>query len=279
MKPISLLVALVLVAAPAAALAATTKPAAPPLGPTPPAAPKTSPASPATRKAPPVPPGVVKAPMPQLPDYVEHNNKGARLLSRGKAAEAIKEFQKALAIRKDYPKARYNLGLAYLEDKQPDAAAVQFKEVLKKDPKMLGAMDGLAIACALRGKYEAAIAQERKILEIRPTNAAAHYNIACWQAVQKKTEDAFASLEKAVTHGFRNVEWMRNDPDLSDLRSDHARWNRLIQEASKPISARKIEQVGGAPKERPEAAPKAEPAAKTEPAEAKTPPAKPAQTK
>jgi tetratricopeptide (TPR) repeat protein len=277
MKPISLLVALVLVAAPAAALAATTEPAAPPPGPTPPAA-KTSPAPPATRKAPPVPPGVVKAPMPQVPDYVEHNNKGARLLSQGKAAEAIKEFQKALAIRKDYSKARYNLGLAYLEDKQPDAAAVQFKEVLKNNPKMLGAMDGLAITYALQGKYEKAIAQERKILEIRPTNAAAHYNIACWQAVQKKTEDAFASLEKAVKYGFRNVEWMRNDPDLSDLRSDRARWNPLIQEASKPISTRKIEAIG-APKERPEVAPKAEPAAKTGPAEAKTPPAQPAQTK
>jgi len=59
----------------------------------------------------------------------------------------------------------------------------------------------------------------RAVQERRLDNAANHYNLACAQAVQGKTEAALASLAAAVARGWADAEHMRKDADLEPLRA------------------------------------------------------------
>lgn len=57
--------------------------------------------------------------------------------------------------------------------------------------------------------------------------AAALYNVACCQALAGKTDDAFKSLDEAVTGGFHDAEHLKTDTDLSSLHGDD-RWTALV---------------------------------------------------
>jgi len=59
----------------------------------------------------------------------------------------------------------------------------------------------------------------RAVQERRLDNAANHYNLACAQAVQGKTEAALTSLAAAVQRGWADAEHMRKDADLEPLRA------------------------------------------------------------
>lgn len=56
----------------------------------------------------------------------------------------------------------------------------------------------------------------------------APYNIACCQALLGKPDDAFKSLAQAIERGWRNVEHMKDDADLTSLHAD-ARWAETIR--------------------------------------------------
>ncbi|MCD4775574.1 MAG: hypothetical protein K8S15_05920 [Candidatus Aegiribacteria sp.] len=46
------------------------------------------------------------------------------------------------------------------------------------------------------------------------------YNLACLEALQNNTEEAFMWLEKAIDTGFNDREWMESDADLTGLHED-----------------------------------------------------------
>ena len=55
-----------------------------------------------------------------------HNNYGLSLASRRHVDEALAQYQKALAIRPDYVKARMNLGNAIARRGQLNSAIAQY---------------------------------------------------------------------------------------------------------------------------------------------------------
>ena len=56
------------------------------------------------------------------------------------------------------------------------------------------------------------------------------YGAACCQALAGQTDDAFASLGKAIEAGFHDAAHMRQDSDLASLHGD-ARWPATVQAA------------------------------------------------
>ncbi len=54
------------------------------------------------------------------------------------------------------------------------------------------------------------------------------YNLACLEALENNTEEAFMWLEKAIDTGFNDQVWMESDTDLTGLRED-TRFDGLIQ--------------------------------------------------
>ena len=55
-----------------------------------------------------------------------------------------------------------------------------------------------------------------------------YYNIACCQALQNKTEEAFDYLKKSIKNGFIDKNNLLNDTDLIILHNDN-RWNELVK--------------------------------------------------
>jgi hypothetical protein len=53
-----------------------------------------------------------------------------------------------------------------------------------------------------------------------PLNEEALYDVACGLAAGGESAPALDALERAVTQGFRDFEWMARDTDLDGVRTD-----------------------------------------------------------
>ncbi len=78
------------------------------------------------------------------------------------------------------------------------------------------------------GKYEEALVQYRKALEIDPEDDIAWYNIACAYSLLEDLDESVAALEKSVEYGYDDLEWMQRDSDLDNIR-DHPRYKALVE--------------------------------------------------
>ena len=79
------------------------------------------------------------------------------------------------------------------------------------------------------GRIADGLKMDRKLVRLEPDNATAHYNLACSLALSKKRPDALRSLRKAVSLGYDDLDWMRQDPDLEILKDDPA-FQRLLKQ-------------------------------------------------
>lgn len=70
------------------------------------------------------------------------------------------------------------------------------------------------------GRIADGLKMDRKLVRLEPDNPTAHYNLACSLALCKKRPDALRSLRKALSLGYDDLDWMRQDPDLEMLKDD-----------------------------------------------------------
>src|SRR5262249_30582846 len=78
-------------------------------------------------------------------------------------------------------------------------------------------------------KYDEAIADFKKAIELGYREDASAYNIACGYALKGDKDQAFEWLKKAASYGF-DVEGYLHDDDLDALHSD-PRWKDIKREA------------------------------------------------
>ena len=82
------------------------------------------------------------------------------------------------------------------------------------------------------GQYERAAGEYRRAIKLAPKNALAWYNLACALALSEKIEEALAALRKAVEFGFDDIDWLKKDTDLDNLRG-HKLYKELIRDLEK----------------------------------------------
>ena len=70
---------------------------------------------------------------------------------------------------------------------------------------------------------------DRRLVRLLPANATAHYNLACSLALSKRRTEALRSLQRAVELGYRDFDWMAQDPDLADLK-EHPEFTALLEQ-------------------------------------------------
>ena len=196
------------------------------------------------------------------------NNLGVAYVRKGHLRNAIKCFQQAIHIRPDYKDALENfvragrarksmeneavellrlieiqprnqtlyirLGNLFLQHGELDKAQKEYKKALSIDTGNLVAMKGLAVAYSQKHEYEQALTTLRNMIKIQPENHDVHYNIACVYARQGLQEKALLWLRSAVENGFRNIQMLKNDPDLAIVREteEYKRIVRLIDRSS-----------------------------------------------
>ncbi len=109
--------------------------------------------------------------------------------------------------------------------------------VFQKPPRVVaaGQLMGAAAQLVQQKKYgeaEKICAQAQQIAPFFPLTS---YNLACFQSLQGKKEEALANLEKAITAGFANVPHLLKDEDLAELRED-PKFKELVEKAKEVMA-------------------------------------------
>ncbi|MCZ7644116.1 MAG: hypothetical protein M5U26_02360 [Planctomycetota bacterium] len=102
------------------------------------------------------------------------------------------------------------------------------EDILKRAPGHFEALSLLGEAYARRGQYEKGLEADLKLTRMHPESNAAYYNLACSYALNARKDEALTALKRAVRLGYRDVEHLRSDRDLTILHGDK-RFQRLIQ--------------------------------------------------
>jgi tetratricopeptide (TPR) repeat protein len=78
-----------------------------------------------------------------------------------------------------------------------------------------------------RGHYTRGLAADRRIVQLRPNDANAHYNLACSYSLLQMSSPAIDALHSSLKLGYNDFEHLMNDPDLDNVRKD-SRFIRIL---------------------------------------------------
>jgi tetratricopeptide (TPR) repeat protein len=115
------------------------------------------------------------------------------------------------------------------EQSQLDFELDFFAGVLGRTPDFVDVLKAHGNNLTLKGRYADGLEIDKRLIQIRPTDALAHYNLACSHALLKKPDLALKALRKAVELGYRDFRYMREDRDLETVRHD-PRFRQLLRE-------------------------------------------------
>ena len=106
-----------------------------------------------------------------------YNARGLLELESDNVAQALDEFQKAVAIDGDFVEARMNVGNIVLGFRKYQEASQQFNAVLGRQPKNYDAIVGLGIAQRGLKQLDQAEKSYRKAADLDQTRAEAYFNL------------------------------------------------------------------------------------------------------
>jgi len=127
-----------------------------------------------------------------------HLHLGAELQRQGRAAEAVEEFQNALALAPDHPMTLNNLGLALLDLGQLDEAVAHLRRAVERNPRWPEARLNLGNALAAQKLWDRAAAEYQAALDVRPGYAKARYNLGVVLYESGRAKEALAQWEEML---------------------------------------------------------------------------------
>jgi tetratricopeptide (TPR) repeat protein len=118
--------------------------------------------------------------------------------------------------------------------RQPDQSQLDFEldffaHILDHHPDFIDVLRVHGNNLSLKGRYADGLAVDKRLVQLRPDDPLAHYNLACSYALLKKNELALKTLRHAIELGYRDFRYMREDRDLDAIRHD-PRFRQLLRE-------------------------------------------------
>ena len=167
-------------------------------------------------------------------DYIAIMQLGRIYWDRGEKKKAITLFRKVSRIAPDYPTAHLFLGKAYFFERKPEKAIKEF-EVFKEKMELVPEMDeettdiyiqNLHYICYMyytQRRYAEAMAECNKILNMRPEDQRAHYNLAvCFYVYKHSRAKAYSRLQEIIEidpdtviadQARYYIDYIRRNPD------------------------------------------------------------------
>jgi predicted Zn-dependent protease len=93
-----------------------------------------------------------------------------------------------------------------------------FENVLRREPGYVDVIEILGGLYTKTGRIADGLKMDRKLVRLQPLNPTAHYNLACSLALSERKADALRALRRAVDLGYKDYDWMAQDPDLDGLK-------------------------------------------------------------
>lgn len=115
------------------------------------------------------------------------------------------------------------------EQNQLDFELGFFGGVLELYPNYVDVLAIMGHLLTLRGRYVEGLEVDERLVQLRPHDALAHYNLACSYALLKRTDQSLRTLRRAIELGYRDFRYMREDHDLDSIRHD-PRFRQLLRE-------------------------------------------------
>jgi tetratricopeptide (TPR) repeat protein len=107
-----------------------------------------------------------------------------------------------------------------------------FSGVLGRCPDYVDVLRIMGNLLTLKGRFADGLQIDKRLVQLRPTDALAHYNLACSYALLKRPELSLKTLRRAVELGYRDFRYMKEDHDLDSIRRD-PRFRQLLREYEK----------------------------------------------
>ncbi len=104
-----------------------------------------------------------------------------------------------------------------------------YGRILERCPTYVDVLRVQGNNLTLKGRYVEGMQIDKRLVQLRPTDPLAHYNLACSYALLKRPDQALKTLRRAVELGYRDFRYMRQDPDLDSIRPD-PRFRQLLRE-------------------------------------------------
>jgi len=115
------------------------------------------------------------------------------------------------------------------EQNQVDFELDFFGGILDRQPDYLDVLRVLGHLLTLKGRFADGMQVDKRLIQLRPNDALAHYNLACSLALLKRADQSLKTLRRAIELGYRDFRYMREDHDLDAVRHD-PRFRQLIRE-------------------------------------------------
>jgi tetratricopeptide (TPR) repeat protein len=115
------------------------------------------------------------------------------------------------------------------EQNQLDFELEFFGGILERQPDYVDVLRVMGSNLTLKGRYAQGLQIDKRLVQLRPSDPLAHYNLACSYALLKRPDQAIKTLRRAVELGYRDFRYMREDRDLESIRLD-PRFRQLLRE-------------------------------------------------
>lgn len=135
-------------------------------------------------------------------------NLGAAEYRLGNYEESERLLRRSLQLKPDNATAWLNLGILYVERNEPMRALAAMAQAVVYAPKDPVARNYLGVAAGRNRWFDAAEAELRRAIELRPDYADAHFNLAvfCLERVPPAKELARRHYQKAIELGAARDE-------------------------------------------------------------------------
>jgi Flp pilus assembly protein TadD len=127
-----------------------------------------------------------------------HYNLGVALLQKGRADDAIAQFQAALRIKPDFATAHHTLGDVFFQEGRLDEAVIQYQQTLQMDPHNAEACVNLGNILMQKGQLDEAISHFQRAVQIQPEYAQAHNNLGNALMQKGRVDEAISHFQKAL---------------------------------------------------------------------------------
>jgi tetratricopeptide (TPR) repeat protein len=94
-----------------------------------------------------------------------------------------------------------------------------YEKLVGAYPEFTDALIPLGNAYTRRGLYEKGLAIDLHLTRLRAGDSIIWYNLACSYSLLNRIEDASGALRRALELGYADLDYLRKDPDLQNLRA------------------------------------------------------------
>ncbi len=122
-----------------------------------------------------------------------------------------------------------NIGHEFMDLNQLDFEIEFYQSILQRYPEYVDVLRILGNNLTIKGRVTEGLNIDLRLVQLRPLDYLAHYNLACSFSLLRQTEPALAALRRAIELGYRDFRYMSQDRDLENIRHD-PRYRQLLSE-------------------------------------------------